>query len=67
MNTRIIYLSPNYEGSISEFEALSNDEKVCEAKNCPNDDIQLFGLEEFADAFNGERISDLGFIYVVTI
>lgn len=66
MKTKVIYIYPDYDGSelnIVEFGKLPIDEKLHIAKN--SNDMEIYSLEAFEDAFNMESISDLGFIYFV--
>ena len=47
----------------TEFEKMQDYDKLKEARNNPN--MEVYSLQGFEDAFNGEDISDLGFIYFV--
>lgn len=71
---KVIYLHPdiseypdltNTLNFVSEFERLSDAEKLNVAKEYPNEDIEIFTLEEFQAVFNNELISDLGYIYFI--
>lgn len=66
MEKKVIYIYCDYneeELNLEEFEKLSNEEKLHIAKN--SNDMWVYTLKEFEDAFNTELISDLGFIYFV--
>lgn len=63
MKTHVIYLNPNCDYPISAFEALDDQEKLYVAINENN--MEVYSLAAFEEAFNGEEISDLGFIYFV--
>ena len=60
---KVIYVSPDCEYPISEFERLTDEEKLHVAKN--DNDMEIYTLEGFQAAFNAELISDLGYIYFV--
>lgn len=60
---KVIYLYPDCEYSSSEFESLTDEEKLHIAKN--SNDMEIYTLEGFQAAFNDELISDLGYIYFV--
>ena len=62
---KVIYVSPDYCGRMIDFEKLQQDEKYQIAK--VNECMEIFTVEEFADAFNGGLISDEGFIYIVNL
>lgn len=61
---KVIYLTPNCDYEISEFEKLSDQEKLHVANN--TNEMFIYTLEGFQYAFNYEYISDLGFIFIVT-
>lgn len=61
--TQVIYITPNYEFDIDCFDALPNEEKLHVARNL--NEVYIYSLEEFQEEFNGDCISDLGFIYFV--
>ena len=61
---KVIYLTPNCDYEISEFKKLSDQEKLHVANN--TNEMFIYTLEGFQDAFNNEYISDLGFIFIVT-
>jgi hypothetical protein len=63
MKTHVIYLNPNCTYPISDFEALDDQEKLYVARN--ENDMVVYSLADFEEAFNGEQISDLGFIYII--
>ena len=63
--TKVIYVQPDYMFEQDWFESLSDEEKLHVAKN--ENEMEVYTLENFQYAFNEERISDLGFIYFVTI
>lgn len=63
MKTKVIYLSPNCNYPVEEFERLTDKEKLHVAKN--TNEMFVYSLEGFQYAFNGEYISDMGFIYFI--
>lgn len=63
--TKVIYLHPDCEYEVSEFERLTDEEKLHVAKN--SNEMDVYYLESFQIAFNLERISDEGFIYFVNV
>lgn len=65
MRTKVIYLHPDCEYDANEFERLTDEEKLCVAKN--SNEMDVYYLESFQIAFNLERISDLGYIYFVNV
>ena len=62
---KVIYVSPDYCGLRIDFENLQQEGKYQIAKE--NECMEIFTVEEFADAFNDGLISDEGFIYVVNL
>lgn len=60
---KVIYLYPDCEYPISEFERLTDEEKLHVAKN--DNDMEIYTLEGFQERFNSDFISDAGFIYFV--
>ena len=60
---KVIYVYPDCEYPISEFERLTDEEKLHVAKNDNN--MEIYTLEGFQEQFNSDFISDEGFIYFV--
>ena len=60
---KVIYLYPDCEYPVLDFERLTDEEKLHVAKN--SNDMEIYTLEGFQAAFNDELISDLGYIYFV--
>ena len=67
---KVIYVTPDCWSSDDwsgykqvEFERMTDSEKLKEARS--NDEMVIYSLEGFQNAFNGEEISDLGFIFFV--
>lgn len=67
---KVIYVIPDCWSSDdwsgykqTEFERMTDSEKLKEARE--NEDMLIYSLEGFQDAFNGDEISDLGYIYIV--
>lgn len=60
---KVIYVYPDCEYPISEFERLTDEEKLHVAKN--DNDMEIYTLEGFQEQFNSDFISDEGFIYFV--
>ena len=60
MEKKILYINPNSE---FEYFGLSQEEMLTQAKQ--DRDAEIFDIEGFAQAFNNERISDLGYIFVI--
>lgn len=60
---KVIYLYPDCEYPISEFERLTDEEKIHVAKN--DNDMEIYTLEGFQEQFNSDFICDAGFIYFV--
>ena len=60
MEKKILYVSPN-----SEFEycGVSQEEMLIQAKQ--DRDADIYTIDNFAQAFNDEIISDLGYIFVI--
>ena len=63
MKTKVIYITPECGVYIGELEAMPKDELLTFAKNC--NEAEVYSLEDFQDAFNEERISDLGYIFFI--
>lgn len=65
--TKVIYFTPDYNDydyEVDELLAMSEDELLHYAKNC--NEIEIFySLQDFENAFNDERISDLGYIHFI--
>ena len=61
---KIIYVKPDSEWDLDEFEQLDDTERVHIAKNC-NDMVLYDDLYKFQDDFNNELISDKGYIFVI--
>lgn len=64
--TQVIYITPNFDFddfSMDWFDALPNDEKLHVARN--TNEVYIYSLEEFQEEFNGDCISDEGFIYFI--
>lgn len=57
----IVYLEPDCEYDVKELERMPREEVITLAKN--DNKMHLYAnVEDFAEAFNDEFISDLGFI-----
>lgn len=68
MERKVIYISPDYslEGyELAEIEQMTSDELLTLAKN--ENFAAVYSLDEFQCAFNSEEISDLGFIFFVSV
>ena len=67
MEKKVIYIESDYidrdEFSYDGFDKLTNDEKLKVANN--NNNMIVYSLEGFQDAFNDGIISDLGYIFIV--
>lgn len=63
--TTVIYITPQYdcEYHIDELAKMPKGELMTYAKN--NNDIEIYSLKSFEEAFNNEIISDLGYILFV--
>lgn len=66
--TLVIYVTPQYlagepDYSLEELKKLPKDELLHFAKN--ENEIEIYDLVSFQDAFNDELISDLGYILFV--
>ena len=62
---KIIYVEPDHEVSVDEFESMNrNGELLHFAKNDNNCHV-YDTIEDFAEAFNNEVISDLGYMFIV--
>lgn len=60
MEKKILYINPNSE---FEYFDLSQEEMLAQAKE--DSDAEIYTIEGFAQAFNDEIISDLGYIFVI--
>lgn len=63
MKTKVIYLSPDCDYPVEEFERLTDEEKLNVAKN--DNQMDVYTINGFQRAFNLEQISDEGFIYFI--
>lgn len=67
MERKVIYIESDYidtdEFLSYDFDKLTNDEKLKVANNDNN--MIVYSLEGFMDAFNEGFISDLGYIFIV--
>ena len=64
---KVIYLAPDF-ADVEHFRSLSDAGKLAYAKNPDAEDaefVSLLSLSGFAEAFNSELISDLGFVFFV--
>lgn len=60
MEKKILYISPNSE---FDYFGLSQEEMLTQAKQ--DRDASIYTIDNFAQAFNDEIISDLGYIFVI--
>lgn len=60
MEKKILYINPNSE---FDYFGLSQEEMLAQAKE--DNDAEIYTIEGFAQAFNDEIISDLGYIFVI--
>lgn len=60
MEKKILYVNPNSE---FDYFGLSQEEMLAQAKK--DIDADIYSIEAFAQAFNDELISDLGYSFVI--
>lgn len=60
MEKKILYINPNSE---FDYFGLNQEEMLAQAKQ--DRDADIYTIDGFAQAFNDEVISDLGYIFVI--
>ena len=69
-NIRVIYISPNYGDYCNLYDEMldmSDAEKVAKVYELDCDEVELLTLDQFQAAFNGDIMSDLGFMFFVKV
>ena len=68
METKVIYISPNYDNYIELFEEMENmtdAEKIAKVYELNCNEVELLTLDRFQTDFNADMMSDLGFMFFV--
>jgi hypothetical protein len=68
METKVIYISPNYDNHMElfeEMESMTDAEKIAKVYELKCNEVELLTLDKFQTDFNADMMSDLGFIFFV--